>query len=216
MPSAHSITLVLLDDHALFRAGLSAMLDTGDGHFDVVAEAGSLGELAELEARPDVVVTDMVLPDGQGVDVIAAVRRQFADARLLVVSMVGDLPTVREAMNAGAHGYLLKDAASTELIDAIQAVAGGGDYVQPVLAVALARRPHEHEVVLSERERTVLRLIALGHSNAEIARTLHFSVRTIETERAAVSDKVGARSRAALVRYALDHRLLNGRAGAHR
>jgi two-component system, NarL family, response regulator NreC len=213
MQHAGTITLLLLEDHTLFRAGLRAMLG-GDGGFEVVAEAGSLAELEEIEARPDVVVADMVLPDGRAAEVVAAVRERYPDARILVVSMVGDLATVEDALGSGAHGYLLKDAASTELLDAIRVVASGDGYVQPSLGAALVRHRRERRIDLSERERTVLQMIALGHSNSEISEALHFSIRTIEAERAAISAKLGARSRAGLVRYALDHGLLDG--GVHR
>jgi two-component system, NarL family, response regulator NreC len=201
------VAVALVEDHTLFRAGMRALLATEDD-VDIVAEASSLAELATIVAHPEVVVTDLVLTDGRGSAVVEAVQRQFPAARLLVLSMISDPDTVQAALGAGAAGYLLKDAASTELLAAIHAVASGGDYLQPTLGAAVARRRSGPDTELTQRERDIVRLIALGHTNAEIAELLHYSLRTIEADRTAASHKVGARSRAELVRFALEQGII--------
>jgi two-component system response regulator NreC len=202
-----AIAVLLVEDHTLFRAGMRALLGP-EPELDIVAEAASLAELPAVDVQPDVVVTDLVLPDGRGAAVVAEVHRAFPAARLLVLSMVSDPDAVDAALRAGAHGYLLKDAASTDLLAAIRAVASGGEYLQPTLGASVARWQREHRSELTRRERDVLRLIALGHTNAEIAERLHYSLRTIETVRTSLNQKLAARSRAELVRYALEHGII--------
>lgn len=204
------VRIVVIEDHRLFREGLRALL-AGVDDVEVVGEVGDLAGLRALDVEADVAVTDLMLPDGADVAVVAAVREQLPGASVLVLSMVDDLETVETVLRAGANGYVLKDAAATELVDAIRMVATQGAYLQPSLGAALAQRRSSGDTGLSPRERDVLRLIALGHTNAEIADLLGLSVRTVETTRAAVGEKVQARSRAQLVRYALDHGLVRSR-----
>ena len=180
-----------------------------------VGEAGS-GREAIFEARslkPDVILIDVVMPDGNGLEVIPTLLRERPETKILVLSMQDDPRYVREAFAAGASGYVLKEAADVEVVAAVREVARGGRYVHPELGARLiaadadaARKAEEDP--LSDREREVLRLLALGHTNQEIAKQLFISVRTAETHRAHIMQKLRLSSRAELVRYALAHDLL--------
>jgi DNA-binding NarL/FixJ family response regulator len=150
-----------------------------------------------------------MLPDERGAEVVRRIKQRHPDAAVLVLTMVDNPTDVQMCLAAGASGYLLKETASTELVDAVRRVAAGSDYLQPSLGAALARwrdtpgRVRARAIDdLSEREREVLRLIALGHTNAEIASMLFVSVRTVENHRASVMRKLGLRTRAELVRHA--------------
>jgi two-component system response regulator NreC len=208
-----SIRVLIVDDHAVVRAGLRLLLDAEDD-IETVGEAGDARE-AIFEARstkPDVVLMDVVLGDKSGIDVTPELVHEQPQARVLVLSMQDDPRYVREAFAAGAHGYVLKEAADTELVTAVREVARGGSYVHPALgarmaADAAAANAAEHDP-LSDREREVLRLLALGHTNQEIAQMLFISVRTAETHRAHIMQKLRLETRAELVRYALAQGLL--------
>jgi two-component system response regulator NreC len=208
-----SIRVLIVDDHAVVRAGLRLLLDAEDD-IETVGEAGDARE-AIFEARstkPDVVLMDVVLGDKSGIDVTPELIHEQPQARVLVLSMQDDPRYVREAFAAGAHGYVLKEAADTELVTAVREVARGGSYVHPALgarmaADAAAANAAEHDP-LSDREREVLRLLALGHTNQEIAQMLFISVRTAETHRAHIMQKLSLETRAELVRYALAQGLL--------
>jgi DNA-binding NarL/FixJ family response regulator len=166
-----------------------------------------------LEHKPDVVLLDIVMPGKSGIEAMPALLQAVPEAKVLVLSMQDDPRYVREAFEAGASGYVLKEAADTEVVGAVRAVAAGERYVHPALGARLVaadaeeRRRAETDP-LSERERQVLQLLALGHTNQEIAALLYISVRTAETHRAHIMQKVGLASRAELVRYALDHGLI--------
>jgi len=204
------ISVLLMDDHVVVREGLRALLERQQD-IHVLAEAGSVAEALEADVDPDVVVADLVLPDDRGADVVRRLRERYADSAILVLTMVDNPTDVQLCLAAGARGYVLKETASTELVDAVRKVAGGEDYLQPSLGAALAKwrdkpgRVHARAVDdLTPREREVLRLIALGHTNAEIATMLYVSVRTVENHRASVLRKLGLRTRAELVRHAND------------
>ena len=209
-----SIRVLIVDDHAVVRAGLRLLLDAEDD-IEPVGEAGNARE-AIFETRstkPDVVLMDVVLGDKSGIDVTPELIHEQPQARVLVLSMQDDPRYVREAFAAGARGYVLKEAADTELVTAIREIARGGSYVHPALgarmaaADAAAADAAEHDP-LSDREREVLRLLALGHTNQEIAQMLFISVRTAETHRAHIMQKLRLETRAELVRYALAQGLL--------
>jgi two-component system response regulator NreC len=156
---------------------------------------------------------DVVMPEQGGIESIKPVLEAAPDAKVLVLSMQDDPSYVREAFAAGASGYVLKEAADTELVDAVRQVAGGGSYVHPTLGARLIaaeaeERRRAEEDPLSEREREVLRLLALGHTNQEIAKMLYISVRTAEAHRAHIMRKLRLATRAELVRYALQEGLL--------
>jgi two-component system response regulator NreC len=204
------ISVLLMDDHVVVREGLRALLERQDD-IQVLAEAGSVAEAIAADVEPDVVVADLVLPDDRGADVVRRLRERYADAAVLVLTMVDNPTDVQLCLAAGARGYVLKETASTELVDAVRKVAGGEDYLQPSLGAALAKwrdapgRVHARAIDdLTPREREVLRLIALGHTNAEIATMLYVSVRTVENHRASVLRKLGLRTRAELVRHATE------------
>lgn len=209
-----SIRVLVVDDHAVVRSGLRRVLDAEED-IETVGEAPS-AERAIFEAiehKPDVVLLDVVMPGKSGIEGLPAILQAVPETRVLVLSMQDDPRYVREAFEAGASGYVLKEAADTEVVDAVRAVAAGARYLHPALGARLVsaeaeeRRRAEADP-LSEREREVLRLLALGHTNQEIAALLYISVRTAETHRAHIMQKLGLSSRAELVRYALDHDLI--------
>jgi two-component system, NarL family, response regulator NreC len=207
--------VLIVDDHAVVRSGLKLVLDADDG-IEPVGEAGTARD-AIFEARslkPDVILLDVVMPDQSGLDIIPTLLHENPDTKILVLSMQDDPRYVREAFDAGASGYVLKEAADSEVVAAVREVAGGGRYVDPELGARLvaaesAERKRAEEDPLSDREGEVLRLLALGHTNQEIAKQLYISVRTAETHRAHIMQKLRLSSRAELVRYALDRGLLD-------
>jgi two-component system response regulator NreC len=211
-----SIRVVLVDDHAILRSGLRRVLDA-EADIEVVGEAES-ADRAVFEAlanKPDVVVMDLVMPGKSGIEGMPAVLQAVPDVKVLVLSMQDDPRYVREAFEAGASGYVLKEAADTEVVGALRAVASGERYVHPTLGARLVaaeaeERKRAEADPLSEREREVLRLLALGHTNQEIAKMLYISVRTAETHRAHIMQKLRLSSRAELVRYALENGLIEG------
>jgi len=211
---AAPIRVLIVDDHAVVRTGIRLLLAAEDD-LEPVGEAGSKRE-AIFEARstkPDVVLLDVVMPDGSGLEVIPQLLHEHPETKVLVLSMQDDPRYVREAFAAGASGYVLKEAADVEVVSAVREIAGGGRYVHPELgarmiaADAEAARRAERDP-LSEREREVLKLLALGHTNQEIAKQLYISVRTAETHRAHIMQKLGLATRAELVRYAIAQGLL--------
>ncbi|MEX2646244.1 MAG: response regulator transcription factor [Gaiellaceae bacterium] len=214
------IRVVLVDDHAVVRSGLRLLLEAEED-IEVVGEAenGRRAVFEALESKPDVVLLDMVMPEQGGIESIKPVLEAVPGVKVLVLSMQDDPSYVREAFAEGASGYVLKEAADTELVDAVRQVAAGGNYVHPTLGARLivaeaAERRRAEEDPLSEREREILRLLALGHTNQEIAKMLFISVRTAEAHRAHIMRKLGIATRAELVRYALRHGLLEQPEGA--
>jgi DNA-binding NarL/FixJ family response regulator len=208
------IRIVVVDDHAVVRSGLRLLLEVEDD-FEVVGEAGDTHEavFAVRAAKPDVILLDVVMPGESGIEALPKLLNEAPDAKVLVLSMQDDPSYVREAFAAGASGYVLKEAVDAEVVGAVREVAGGGRYVHPALgarmvtAEAEARAAAESDP-LSDREREVLRLLALGHTNQEIAKLLFISVRTAETHRAHIMQKLRFSTRAELVRHALAHNLL--------
>jgi two-component system, NarL family, response regulator NreC len=206
--------VLIVDDHAVVRAGLKLLVDA-EGDLEAVGEAGSARD-AIFEARslePDVVLLDVMMPDQSGLEIIPQLLHENTHGKVLVLSMQDEPRYVREAFEAGASGYVLKEAADAELVAAIREVAQGGRYVHPELGARLVAAESEERKraeadPLSDREREVLRLLALGHTNQEIAKQLYISVRTAETHRAHIMQKLRLASRAELVRYALDQGLL--------
>jgi two-component system, NarL family, response regulator NreC len=209
-----SVRVLIVDDQAFVRAGLAQLVNAEDD-LEAVGEAGNARE-AVFEARntkPDVVLMDVMMSDQSGIEAVPQVLQERPEAKVLVLSMQDDPQDVLEAFEAGALGYVLKEGAEGELVAAIREVAGGGRYVHPELGARLvaaetAERRHTEEDPLSDREREVLRLLALGHTNHEIAKELYISVRTAETHRAHIMQKLRLSTRAELVRYALAQGLL--------
>jgi two-component system response regulator NreC len=208
------IRTVVVDDHAVVRSGIKLLLDREED-IEVVGEAGDAKD-AIFRARalkPDVMLLDVVMPGESGIDVLPKLLKESPGTKVLVLSMQDDPNYVREAFAAGAAGYVLKEAADEEVVSAVREIAAGGNYVHPALGARMVAAEAEARAAaeadpLSEREREVLRLLALGHTNQEIAKMLYISVRTAETHRAHIMQKLGLTTRAELVRYALSHGLL--------
>jgi two-component system, NarL family, response regulator NreC len=196
------------------RTGLRRVLDA-EPDIETVAEApdAERAVFEAIESKPDVILLDVMMPGKTGIEALPSILQAAPGAQVLVLSMQDDPRYVREAFEAGASGYVLKEAADTEVVGAVRAVASGERYVHPTLGARLvaadaeARRRADADP-LTEREREVLRLLALGHTNQEIASLLYISVRTAETHRAHIMQKLHLGSRAELVRYALAEGLL--------
>jgi two-component system response regulator NreC len=206
--------VLVVDDHAVVRSGIRSLL-AAEADFDVVGEAANARE-AIFEARalkPDVIVLDVVMPGESGIEVLPKLKKEAPDTKVLVLSMQDDPRYVREAFAQGANGYVLKEAADAEVVGAVREIAAGGDYVHPALGARMVAAEAQARAAaaadpLSEREREVLRLLALGHTNQEIAKQLYMSVRTAETHRAHIMQKLRLQTRADLVAYALERGLL--------
>jgi two-component system, NarL family, response regulator NreC len=208
------IRVLVVDDHAVVRSGLKLLL-AAEEDLEVVGDAGTADEAvtrAEL-LKPDVVVLDVVMPGRSGIDATPEILLRSPDTKVLVLSMQDDPRYVEEAFGAGASGYVLKEAADAEVVQAVREVAAGRRYVNPQLGARLAttaaRERAKDDDPLSDREREVMRLLALGHTNQEIAQLLFVSVRTAESHRAHIMQKLGLSTRAELVRHALAHGLLD-------
>ena len=208
------VRVLIVDDHAVVRAGIRLLLEQ-EPDIEPVGEAGT-GREAVFQARslkPDVILMDVVMPDQTGLEVLPALLHEQPEVKVMLLSMQDDPRYVREAFEAGASGYVLKEAADADVVAAIREVAAGGHYVHPELGARLVaaesrERKRAEEDPLSDREHEVLRLLALGHTNQEIAGQLYISVRTAETHRAHIMQKLRLSTRAELVRYALDQGLL--------
>ena len=208
------IRVLVVDDHAVVRSGLRALLDRED-QIAVVDEAATADEAVfrMIEHKPDVLLMDVTMPGTSGLEAIPKLLQASPATRVLMLSMHDDPRYVREAFAAGASGYVLKEAADTEVVAAIRTVAAGQSYVNPSLGARMAEAEAKAAAEakadpLTEREHEVLRMLALGHTNQEIAKALYISVRTAETHRAHIMQKLGLASRADLVRYALAHKLI--------
>jgi DNA-binding NarL/FixJ family response regulator len=205
--------VLVADDHAIVRTGIRHVLESGPG-FTVVAEASTGAEALELASslRPDVTVLDISMPGDSGLRVVAELRRRSPETQVLILSMHDNTEYVLESLRAGAHGYLLKDTAATELRDAIRAVRRGESFFSPPIASRLsavvrgdvAAPPAGAVGQLTSRERQVLVGIATGHTNREIAVQLGISHRTVETHRESLMRKLDVRTVAGLTRLALE------------
>ncbi len=214
------IRILLADDHAVLRSGLAALLNARSD-MTVVGEAADGVELLNLAetVQPDIILLDLTMPRLGGLDALPLLRQHVPGARVLILTMHHDEGYLRRALKGGAVGYVLKKAADVDLIAAIQAVMRGDVYVHPSMTRALLEdivpgveaAPSDEEnlwATLSEREQAVLQLVALGHTSKEIADRLVVSAKTVDTYRARGMEKLGLRSRAALVRFALANGLL--------
>ena len=213
MTEAERITVVLADDHGVVRSGLRLLLDQAG--MEVLAEAADAESALRtvLGYKPRVLVLDLNMPgELSSLEAIPRVGEASPGTRVVVLTMQEDPGFAREALRAGALGYVLKEAADEELVEAVRRAAAGETYLNPKLGVALATAAPEQSGPpdgLSEREVEILRLVALGHTNAEISDQLFLSVRTVESHRARIGQKLLLSTRAELVRYALDHRMLD-------
>jgi two-component system response regulator NreC len=207
---------LIADDHAIVRAGLRALIHS-EPTMELVGEASGGYETIDLveKTRPDVLVLDLSMPDLDGIAVTRQIKPQFPNVHILILTIHEDQALLREAIKAGASGYILKHAAEAELIAAIQRILRGDLYVDPALvrllvqepAAALAMPPQSTEA-LTPREIEVLRLIVQGYTNRQIGEELNISFRTAESHRASLSEKLGMHSRVDLVRYAREHGLI--------
>jgi DNA-binding NarL/FixJ family response regulator len=205
------LQVLLADDHEMLLEGLRVLINS-QPDMRVIAEASS-GTMAVDKAKqcqPDVVVMDISMPDGNGLKATQILKQVLPQTRILVLTRHDEPVYMRQLLQAGVHGYMVKRAAANSLVSAIRTVAGGGVYVDPSLAdrvvegfVGRTSTNRTQEVKLSERETEVLRLTAWGHSNKEIASALRVGVKTIETYKARVMNKLGLQSRAEIVRYAV-------------
>ncbi|TDA70092.1 MAG: response regulator transcription factor [Clostridia bacterium] len=218
---AAALRVLVADDHTLLRSGLRLLLEKAE-NIQVVGEAATRQEaLAQVRAlQPDIVILDIHLEDGSSLDLICAIKESSPRSKILVLTMYDDEGYLRQALAAGCDGYVLKKAADAELLTAITAVSQGKAYVDPSLTRYLVKQALHHspaqtirgpkgseEAPLSEREKEVLRLVARGLSNQEIAATLFISIKTVETHKAHIREKTGLKRRSDLVRYAREHGL---------
>lgn len=212
------IRIVLVDDHAVLRAGLTALLNA-EADMEVVGEAGDGATSLRIVAdrQPDVVLLDINMPTMSGLEALAELRKVAPQSRILILTMHDDQTYLRQVLAQGGAGYVLKQAADTELLTAIRTVYHGGAFLHPAHAQALllannaptsTSTANDDLSILSERELEVLKLVALGHSNKEIAEMLYLSVKTVETYKVRIMEKLDLKSRTALVRFALKHGVL--------
>jgi two-component system response regulator NreC len=205
------IRVVIADDHAVVRRGLRQVL-SAEGGVEVVGEASDLDGARRYVRghHPDVLVLDLNLPEGLSLGAIPQIRAESPNTQIVVLTMHNEPAYARQALSAGALGYVLKEAAESELVEAVRRAAVGDTFLNPRLGARVAAEPPPGPPDgLSAREVEVLRMIALGHTNAEIAERLYLSVRTVETHRAHIQQKLRLGSRSELVRYALEHDLIS-------
>jgi two-component system response regulator NreC len=207
------IRVVIADDHAVVRSGLRMLLEAQED-LHVVAEAGDVPTALQVirAHRPTVAVLDLNMPGGSGLEMIPVLRESTPQTAIVVLTMQDDPAFARQALQGGALGFVLKESADDELLEAVKLAAQGDTYLNPRLGARLAAAPPAPAGPpdgLSDRELDVLRLIALGHTNHEIGEQLYLSTRTVETHRAHIQQKTRLTSRAELVRYAIDHGLIS-------
>lgn len=211
------IRVLIVDDHAILRDGLKALLQD-EPDIEVVGEAGTGREALKLirQLRPDVVLMDISMPDMTGLEATEIIKKGYPEVKVIALTVHESETYLKRMMQVGANGYVVKRAAAQELTNAIRTVMRGGVYIHPDIAKQLVSEltrfqstKQERQKQLSEREWQVLRLIALGYTNQQIADRLSLSVKTVETYRARIADKLGLRTRAELVKYALQHGLLD-------
>jgi two-component system, NarL family, response regulator NreC len=206
---AEGISIILADDHTVVRRALRLLLEAESG-FEVVAEAEDAeGAIRYLRGhKPDVLILDLNMPGRPSLEAIGDMHEASPETKIVVLTMQQEPAFARRALQQGVLGYVLKEAADDELVQAVRSAAAGETYLQPALGARLAAEPESTAGDLSKRETDVLRLIALGHTNAEIAEKLYISVRTVETHRAHIQQKLGVSSRAELVQSALSRGLV--------
>jgi two-component system, NarL family, response regulator NreC len=206
-----TITIILADDHEIVRDGLRRIVEA-EGDMEVIAEAGDADAARRRSSglKPSVLVLDLNMPGDPSLATIPAIREGSPDTAVVVLTMQDDPAFAREAFRLGASAFVVKHAAGAELVDAIRAATRGETYINPVLGARLAVEPEGPPGGLTPREVEVLRLVAAGYTNPEIAEQLVISIRTVETHRAAIHRKLDTNSRAEAVAFARDHGLLEG------
>lgn len=216
----NKIRIIIADDHAVLRSGLKALLNCSP-QFEVIGEAGDGLEALRMveELNPDVLLLDISMPGISGVDCIKEIRSRSLPCRILVLTMYDDEEYIKEVMRAGADGYVLKKSADTELIEGIIKIHSGKKHLNEIISQTLIdsllrtsvaeadiRNPY---TLLSIREREVLRFLAQGHTNSEIAEMLSISAKTVDTYRSRIMSKLNVRKKSELVNYAFQHKLIN-------
>ncbi|ADI00110.1 response regulator transcription factor [Salisediminibacterium selenitireducens] len=212
--------IMLVDDHPVFRSGLKHILCT-EADYHVIAEADDGESAIEMaaEANPDIIIMDISMPGLDGIEVTREIKRKIPDIRILMLTMYADEAFLKESLDAGASGYVLKRAVDTELVHAVKLVMNGEHYIYPTLIPKLyhANQPQQdavspdsnQAVELSQREQEVLKYIALGYTQKEISTELFISIKTVDTYKKRVMEKIGSKKKSALVRYALKHNIIN-------
>ena len=209
--------VLIVDDHAIVRAGLRALL-LEEETFELVGEALGGYEAIEMveKIKPDVLILDLSMPDLDGISVTRQLKPQFPDLKILILTLHEDEALLKEALKAGASGYILKRAAEAELISAIHVIIRGDLYVDPSMLRGLIEESQKPQVELdplmeslTSREMEILKLLVEGYTNRQVGQELNISIRTVEGHRANISDKLGLRSRVELVRYARQHGLID-------
>lgn len=198
------ITVVLADDHNVIRTGLRAMLE-GEDDLRVIGEAGDAPTAQKLvrDRRPNVLVLDLQMPGADPANDVPALREEVPGTAIVVLTMQSDPRRARDLLRGGASGYVLKQAAERQLTAAIRAAAGGGSYIDPELGGQVAQLGADPLESLGDRDRELLRLLALGHTNREIGEKLYLSVRAVEVNRAKLLEKLDLETRPELVRFAI-------------
>lgn len=206
------IRLLLVDDHAVLRTGLRMFFNSQED-MEVAGEAVSAEDAFEkvLSIKPDIVLLDISLPGLSGVEAIAQIKQLSPDVRVLMLTMHEGEEYLKQALKSGAHGYVVKKAADSELLEAVRTVARNDVFIHPSMAQTLVRSLYtssvdetsKQNINLTDREKEVLKLVALGHTNKEISEELSVSVKTVETHKARIMDKIGCKRRSELVRYAM-------------
>ena len=208
----NEISVVLADDHNVIRTGLRAMLEA-EPDLRVIGEAPDAAAARKLvrDRRPDVLVLDLQMPGAEPASDVPELREEVPGTAIVVLTMQSDPRRAREMLRAGASGYVLKQAAERQLTEAIRAAAGGGTYIDPELGGEVAQLGADPLEELGERERELLRLLALGHTNREIGEKLFLSVRAVEVNRSKLLDKLGLESRPDLVRFAIANGVIDAK-----
>ncbi|HET7508737.1 MAG TPA: response regulator transcription factor [Solirubrobacterales bacterium] len=203
------ITVVLADDHNVIRTGLRAMLE-GEDDLRVIGEAADAPSAQKLvrDRRPDVLVLDLQMPGAEPTRDVPTLREEVPSTAIVVLTMQSDPRRARDLLRAGASGYVLKQAAERQLTEAIRTAARGGSYIDPELGGQVAQLGADPLEALGDRDRELLRLLALGHTNREIGEQLYLSVRAVEVNRAKLLEKLGLESRPELVRFAIAHGII--------
>lgn len=210
-PGPDGLTIVLADDHVVVRSALRMLLESEPG-FTVLAEAGTADEAVRYVRghRPNVLILDLNMPGTPSLEVMPALAEASPETKVVILTMRNEPAFARQALGAGVLGYVLKEAADAELVQAVRSAASGDTYLQPALGARLAAETNGSGDRLTEREGEILELIALGHTNAEIAEKLFLSIRTVESHRSHIQSKLDLSGRSELVRYALDQGIIGG------
>jgi two-component system, NarL family, response regulator NreC len=212
---------MLADDHPVFRSGLKNIILTEDKlNFQVVCEAhnGKIAVEMALEMEPDIIIMDINMPEMDGIEATKAIKATLPETKILILTMYSDEAYLKEGLKAGASGYVLKRAVDTELISALKTVLNGEAYIYPTLIPSLynssketssQQESEQEEDLLSPREKEVLKFIALGYTQKEISTELFISIKTVDTYKTRIMEKIGAKKKSSVVRYALKHKIIS-------